>query len=192
MTAFLGNTELLNQLTDDMKIESENVCCRLHKGDNCGRSIEDEITFATSHLSELDLEDFGRLDMCLTERILTCPALRLRDEDSLLELIRMVDCDGPILHRYLFTEYWTDEPMTAFLNFLSSSDLGSPSNCSSDISRSCNSSRDFRQRRSSLCHRTRLSVLSFGCRKSIGSGSLKNVADITSESFVDSNDKLSE
>jgi hypothetical protein len=233
LAAFLGNTELLNQLTDDIKIESETVCSRLRKGYSCGQSIDEAITFAASHLYELDFEEIALLDLSLIESIVSSPALRLKDENSLLELIRMVDCDGPILHRYLCSEYLTGEHMTAFLDFLSCSDLDPliwssvsgrlllPSlpgkSDDSSIARATFVNRDLvlmspnpslgaelwmqepklldgiishlAKKHGGNVHEKRIVTIS---SKSIRSGSLKNVADVTSESFLDSNDEPSQ
>jgi hypothetical protein len=114
----VGNIELLNQLDDNETINENNVYSRMKKGQLCGCCIEDEIGFAGSHFSELDLDELAKLDICIVERIVSCPELRLSDEDSLLEFICRIDCDSPILVRYVLSEYLSSEKMSLFQNFV--------------------------------------------------------------------------
>jgi hypothetical protein len=124
VAASLDNRELMNRLCEDEgEIEIKTVCRRLAKGHCCGRSIEDEITFAASRFHELALEDLKDLDICILERILSSTSLRLKDEDSLLEFIGQIGRNGPILLRYVHSEYLQSESMTVFLDSLSPSDL---------------------------------------------------------------------
>jgi hypothetical protein len=124
VAGFLGNIELLNQFGDDSEeLTSKNVCPRMMTGEACGRSIENAISFAASHFSELSIDDLKDLDPRITERIVSAPDLRVTDEDSLLNFIRDLDCDRPILLRHVLTEYLSREGISAFLEFVSLPDL---------------------------------------------------------------------
>jgi hypothetical protein len=123
IAAFLGNTELLDLFQDDGPIESNSVCSRMRKSHANGRAMDAEITFAASHFEELDLEDLKALDVCLLERIVSSPSLRLEDENSLLAFVRTVQSGGPILLRYVRAEYLTSEGMSVFLDLLTPMNL---------------------------------------------------------------------
>jgi hypothetical protein len=118
---FLGNTELLDQFPGNDKLDVKKVCSRLRQGDICA-SLQPEIEFVASHFTECDFDDLEDLDICLIEEIVSSSALRLNDEDSLLEFIRRIDC-GPILLRHVFCECLTSEGMSAFLALLPRADI---------------------------------------------------------------------
>jgi hypothetical protein len=99
--AVLGNRELLKQLCDINEINRQNVCSRLRNGHFCDCCLEEEIVFAASHFYEVEFEELKDLDICLLERILSSPSLRLKDEDSLLEFICKLDWDRRILVRHV-------------------------------------------------------------------------------------------
>jgi hypothetical protein len=120
--AVLGNTELLKQLCDinDINdIHTQNVCSRMRNGHSYDCCIEEEILFAASHFSELEFEELKDLDICILEGILSSPLLRLRDEDSLLELICQMDLDRRILLRQVFSEYLRSETIHLTASWLS-------------------------------------------------------------------------
>jgi hypothetical protein len=122
--AVLGNTELLKQIYDADEINVQNVCSRMRKGYLCcDCCIEEEIVFAASHFYELEFEELKDLDICIVEKILSSPSLRLKDEDSLLDFICKVNYDRRILVRQVFSEYLRSENISVFLDFFSPSNL---------------------------------------------------------------------
>jgi hypothetical protein len=114
LAAFLGNTELLDLFPNEAPIELNNVCARMRNRQAFGRSMDAEIAFAASHFYELDIEDLRELDDYTIERIVSSPSLRLKDENSFLQLIRELDFDGTILLRHVRTEYLTNENVSLF------------------------------------------------------------------------------
>jgi hypothetical protein len=124
--AVLGNTELLKELCDSTEVNADNVCSRMQKGYFCcDVCIEEEIVFAASHFSELEIEELKDLDICILEKILSSSSLRLKDEDSLLAFICQVESDNRLLVRQVFSEYLSSESMSVFLDFFSLSNADS-------------------------------------------------------------------
>jgi hypothetical protein len=117
--AVLGNIELLIKLCDINGINTQNVCSRLRKGHCCDCGIEEEIVFAASHFYELEFEELKDLDIDILETILSSRRLRLKDEDSLLDFICKVESDRRILVRQVLSEYLSRESMPVFLDFIS-------------------------------------------------------------------------
>jgi hypothetical protein len=93
----------------------------MRRGHCCQGCIEEEIRLARSDFYELDFEELKDLDICILEAILSSPALRLKNEDSLLEFICKVECESPILVRQVFSEYLRSETISVFVDFLSPS-----------------------------------------------------------------------
>jgi hypothetical protein len=125
VAAFLGNTELLNWfLPEDGPIEQSNVCSRLKRKSAIGRSVDAEVAFAALHFYELDLNELRGVEVSILERIVSCPCLRLENEDSLLDFIVSLECpDAILLLRYLQSEYLTIHGVSILLDHLSDSDL---------------------------------------------------------------------
>jgi hypothetical protein len=89
-----------------------------------GRSVDEEIEFASSHFFELDLNELRGIEVSLLERIVSSPELRLTGEDSLLDFICSLDCgDEIVLLRYLRSEYLSTEGMSMLLDHLNFPDL---------------------------------------------------------------------
>jgi hypothetical protein len=123
---YLENTELANKfIDDDNPIEISNVSSLLKNKSAIGRPIDSEIEFAASHFYEIDVDTLKELDVSLLERIISCPSLRLRDEDSLLEFICSLECDQPILLRYLYSDFLSCESISVLVNHLSPDTLDS-------------------------------------------------------------------
>jgi hypothetical protein len=118
LAAALGNRELLTQLYDVNEINVKNVCSRMRNGHFCEFCIEEEIAFAASHFDELVFEELKNLDICIVDQILSSPRLRLKDEDSLFELICEFDCESPVLFRHVLSDYLSCETMSVFLDLV--------------------------------------------------------------------------
>jgi hypothetical protein len=125
VAAFLGNTELLDLfLAETGPISESNVWARLRRKSAVGRSVDDEVAFAASHFSELDLKGLKGIDVSVIERIVSSPGLRLESEDSLLDFICGLDCpDEILLLRHLRSEYLSVDGMSVLLDRLPDSDL---------------------------------------------------------------------
>jgi hypothetical protein len=122
----LGNTELLNKLIDtEAPLQLSNARARLESKSLAGQNMEAEIEFTAEHFHELDLKAFSKLDISIIERIISSPALRLDNEDSLLRFVLSVTDDPQTLLRYLWCEYLSSEGMATLLDALSPSTLDS-------------------------------------------------------------------
>jgi hypothetical protein len=88
----------------------------LRRKSAAGRSVDNEVRYAAIHFDELDREELKGLEVSLLERIVSSPRLRVESEDSLLDLICSLDCEGEIvLLRYLRTEYMSSDGMAVLL-----------------------------------------------------------------------------
>jgi hypothetical protein len=93
----------------------DNVLRRLETSGCEGWDIERAIDFAASHFYELDLDHLKRLDPFLIEGIVSSSSLRLSTEDALLDFILEVECDRPLLLRYLQLVHLSSTRMRAVL-----------------------------------------------------------------------------
>jgi hypothetical protein len=121
LATFLGNTELLNHfIHDEDPLDKSTICSRLRTKSIVGRSMEEEIEFAASHFYELDVDPLDGIDISIIERIVSSKALRLANEDSLLDFICSVGRGKEIvvLLRYLRIEYLSSDGIEVFINCL--------------------------------------------------------------------------
>jgi hypothetical protein len=118
LAAVLGNIDLLSKAVGYYEIDLRTICVRLSQVHADGNASDEEISFAASHFYELDFENGKKLGVCVIERILCSPELRLETEDSLLEFISSVDCHPPILLRHVHSEYLTSKSVSSFLDSL--------------------------------------------------------------------------
>jgi hypothetical protein len=123
VAAFLGNSELLDQFVHNGTPIDPSTVCRLWRTKTVlGRSADDEIEFAASHFCELDAEVLREMDVSILERIVSSESLRLKCEDSFLELIFILEREDQIvLVRYLWSEYLISQGMNLLLERLGNS-----------------------------------------------------------------------
>jgi hypothetical protein len=89
-----------------------------------GRSMEDEIEFASSHFYELNVDDMIGLDVSILERIVSSQSLRLESEDSLLEFICSLESEEEtVLLRYVRSEYLSHDGIRLLVDHLQDSNL---------------------------------------------------------------------
>jgi hypothetical protein len=122
----LGNRELYEQLfgqfSDDLTIL--NVVDRLEFLFSTNESCEREIEFCSSHFYEIDSKTISSLSFELISSIISNSSIRLKDEESLYELISFrqnEDSQFSSLYSHIRFEYLSTTSMSSFIQLITNS-----------------------------------------------------------------------